>query len=292
MLNKDTKDWLNTFREEDDIFKKLDHKCVTISVTAGKGGVGKTSAALKWSLLLAEQGKKVLLIDCDFNLSNTTIKLGLPLNDNFVDLISGRKSFSSCLYKKGNLSLLSGCNGSIDLLEKGSMLESFITEVISHHKHKFDVVILDCPAGISSTTLILGAYCDHRFIIVTPDKSSITDSYSLIKIMKTKYGITENHLIVNKVESKQQYKKVVRTISETVENYLSCRTVILGGVKKYEGNIESFDQMLLAEKNSIFHKNFLKILDRFSEQDGGDLQERTILGATLAGPSRHEVLAE
>jgi len=72
--------------------KKTSLKAKTISVTAGKGGVGKTSVAVKMGKLLAESGYKVLLLDCDTNLSNTVVKLGLPISNYFYELISAQKN--------------------------------------------------------------------------------------------------------------------------------------------------------------------------------------------------------
>ena len=89
-----------------------------ISFLSGKGGVGKTSIAVKMSCLLSEWGYRVLLLDCDYNLSNGVLKLGLPINENFYSLITYEKSFQECLYKKGSLHILSGCNGNLKIFEK------------------------------------------------------------------------------------------------------------------------------------------------------------------------------
>jgi flagellar biosynthesis protein FlhG len=266
-MNK-TSEWLTAFRTDlPSDFKSISNKAKTISVTGGKGGVGKTSIALKTAKSLVEEGSKVLLIDCDYNLSNSAIKLGIPLNNNFSSLIMAEKSFSDCLYKDGNFHLLPACNGNLDLFEKKFEAQDFIIDIINSHATEYDYIILDTPAGLGRDILTLCAYCDYRFVVVTPDKSSITDSYSLIKLLNNKFGIKDNHLIVNMYKNKKQFLRVVKTISETVETFLNCRTHIVGGVSYIEEGTSSFDKIFLDETNNTYHKKFLKMLNSFTDRE-------------------------
>ena len=239
---------------------------VKISFTSGKGGVGKTSMAVKMSTLLAGGGKRVLLVDCDYNLSNGVLKLGLPINDYFYELVASGKPFKECLYKDGNLHILSGCSGHLDIFEGGIPYGKILMDILRVHEHEYDVVVLDCAAGLGKAMASLSAYCDHRFIIVTPDKSSITDSYSLIKILRKKYGVVNNHLLVNKVSSVEQYTRVVKTLSETVGRFLDGRLNILGSIRYDTENVERFDRRLLKDADSKLHRDISKITKRFVEE--------------------------
>jgi flagellar biosynthesis protein FlhG len=237
-----------------------------VSITGGKGGVGKTSVALKTAQELSNMGYKVLLIDCDSNLSNTAIKLGLPLDQKFWKLLSAELSFDECLIKKGDFHLLPACNGSVDLFETKLNFDEVMIDIISAHEDEYDFILLDCPAGLSKESLTLSAYCDYRWIVVTPDKSSITDSYSLVKILNTKYGVKENHLLVNMYSTDRQFQKVVITLSETIENFLNARTNILGGIKKFDVANDEFDTFFLSPSSSEWHKNFLKMIFGFTDK--------------------------
>jgi len=254
-------------------FKKTSQKAKTISVTAGKGGVGKTSVAIKMAKILANSGYKVLLLDCDSNLSNTVVKLGLPINNYFYELISAQRDFDDCLHIDGNLHLLSGCNGSLDLFKKNKIeIDRIIIDILVNHERDYDYIILDCPAGITKETLTLNAYSDYRFVVVTPDKSSVTDSYSLIKILNSEFGVNDNHLLINKVSSEPQYQRMIKTLSETVETFLKCRIHILGGIENEEIPVDQFDTLLLKKENSSLHKNFVKIVKKFTDEiEGVDL---------------------
>lgn len=250
--------------------KKTGQKAKTISVTAGKGGVGKTSVAVKMAKIMANNGYKVLLLDCDTNLSNTVVKLGLPINNYFYELISAQREFSDCLHKDGNLHLLSGCNGSIDLFNKNLEVDRIIIDILVNHERDYDYIILDCPAGITKETLTLNAYSDYRFVVVTPDKSSVTDSYSLIKILNKEFGVNDNHLLLNKISSEPQYQRMVKTLSETVETFLKCRLHILGGIQNVDAPVDQFDTLLLKQENSSLHKNFVKIVKKFTDEIEGE----------------------
>ena len=243
--------------------------CCKISITGGKGGVGKTSIALKTAQELAKSGYRTLLIDCDSNLSNTAIKLGLPLDNKFEKLLSAEASFEEVIIQQGNFHLLPACNGSIEVFENKINFSEIIIDIISSHEHEYDYILLDCPAGVSREALTLNAFCDHRWVVVTPDKSSITDSYSLIKLLNARFGVKENHLLVNMYQNEKQLSKVINTLSETIENFLGVHTVVLGGVAKVEVSAEGFDTFFLSESKTEWQKNFVKLLYRFTEKDGG-----------------------
>ncbi len=243
--------------------------CTKISITGGKGGVGKTSIALKTAQQLALAGFRTLLIDCDSNLSNTAIKLGLPLDNKFEKLLSAEAAFEEVLIQNGNFHLLPACNGSIELFESKLNFSEIIIDIISSHEYEYDYILLDCPAGVSREALTLNAFCDHRWIVVTPDKSSITDSYSLVKLLHARFGIKDNHLLVNMYQNDKQLLKVITTLSETIENFLGVRTHFLGGIQKVEVSAEGFDTFFLSEAKTEWQKNFVKLLYRFTEKDGG-----------------------
>lgn len=270
-----TSEWLLSFTSEDEVKKSSNDQfieeargCRKISITGGKGGVGKTSIALKTAQELARVGYRTLLIDCDSNLSNTAIKLGLPVDNKFEKLLSAEISFEEALIQRGNFHLLSACNGSLSLFENKLQLDEVIVDIIESHEHEYDYILLDCPAGLEKQSLKLNAYCDHRFVVVTPDRSSITDSYSLVKILALNFGVKKNHLIVNMYQQEKQYQRVAEILTDTVERFLGCQTVTLGGIRKIDVDFTNFDTFFLAEDNNEFQKNFVKLLYGFTEKLG------------------------
>jgi flagellar biosynthesis protein FlhG len=213
----DASSWLYSFKSETTALNLLKNKyplkrAKTVAISSGKGGVGKTSISVKLGQELATQGYKVLLLDCDFNLSNTSIKLNLPLSNNFYDLVTGKRTFEDCLIPMGGLDILPSLNGNLELFNDGFQMYEVIVDIIIAHEANYDYILLDCPAGVSRDTISLNAYCENRVVVVTPDKSSITDSYSLIKILAKNFGVKENHLVINMVNNLNQYNRVVQTM--------------------------------------------------------------------------------
>ena len=288
MSNKRATEWLlsnNRFLTERNVQNgqlKTTDECKTISITGGKGGVGKTSVSLKIAKLLSEN-YKVLLIDCDYNLSNTHVKLGLPIKNSLYNYIEEGRAFEECLYKEGNFNLLSGCNGDLEFFTKTLQLDKLVINILIEQERNYDYIILDCPAGISKETLTLNAYTDYRFVVVTPDKSSITDSYALMKILNKKFGVNENHLLINKVSSQKQYKRIIRIISDTVDSYLQCRLHILGNINKVDKDVDLFDKYLFGSEKNSLHNNFVKVVNRFTEETQAFCDEPHIHMRQFAG---------
>jgi len=272
MSEEVARNWLlsqNKFQDEVSMSKRKLDRSYTISIASGKGGVGKSSIAIKMSKILSDWDYKVLLVDCDYNLSNTSIKLGIPLNNNFAKLVFKEIGFDECLYKQGNFHLLPGCSGNMDIFTGKVQLEKFLIDLLLEHEDKYDFILLDCPAGLSREILTLNAYSDYRFIVLNPDKSSLTDSYSLMKILKNNFGIRENHILLNMMGSFSQYKRIVQVLSKTTKNFLDLRLHVLGWILKETKNSDNFDG-LLSDKDSGIHKNLSKILQKFTESNIGE----------------------
>ncbi len=256
-------DWLMSYRQDQHgLFQK---KAVKIAVTSGKGGVGKTSVSLLLARVIANLGKRVLLVDCDFNLSNTLVKLGLPLNDNFYSLLAGERPFEECIIKDKKFHLLAGCNGNVNLVEDSFKIDQFILSMIAEKEHVYDFIIFDSPAGVDKTNLILNAYCDYRFVVVVPDSSSITDSYSIMKLLYMKHNIKDNHLVINMTASYEQGERVVRKLAETSEHFFGGKVKMFGILNYIDQRGSEFDRLVKIADEKIF-SNFYKSTKKFVDE--------------------------
>lgn len=271
MSNKIAAKWLvenNRFSHSSDLVKIAPKfkKAATVSITGGKGGVGKTSIALKMGKSLTAMGHKVLLIDFDYNLANTSIKLGLGPNNNFEDLLLGKINFEQSIQRLGDFHILSGSNGNLEVFDYKKNMACFIIELIANQEDNYDYILIDCPAGIQNDSLMINTYSDYRFFIVTPDRSSITDSYALIKILQLRFGVRKNHLLVNKISNDREYKKIIKSIVDTTANFLDTSVKALGGIKQVTCSFDRFDQVFLSEEESSFNQNFNQIIKSFSDE--------------------------
>jgi flagellar biosynthesis protein FlhG len=243
-------------------------RAVTINFTGGKGGVGKTTLALKLALELTSMKFRVLYIDCDYNLSNSAIKLGLNINESFTDYIEGKIPFSRVVRNYRGMTLLPACNGSLDIHSSNQRFEDYIISILSSQEMNFDYIILDSSAGIQKDSASLSAYCDHRVVVVTPDRSSITDSYSVMKILNKVHGVKEFSLLINRVKSERQFQSVSKSLADTVDSFLKARLKILGYFPDFKFELDDFDRQIFQQENNSTKYFFNKIARRIVDETG------------------------
>lgn len=264
-------EWLasnNSYNAESN-FTNPFNRAKTICFLSGKGGVGKTTCSLKFAQEVAQQGHRVLLIDCDFNLSNTGVKLNIIHDKNLVDRNSDTEDIRDYIYKGWECDLLFAGNGSLRFFERTeSEYLEMVIDAVQKLERDYDAIVLDLPAGCSKTTLSLSSYCDQRVIVVTPDKSSLTDSYSVIKLLNKMYGIGQNEILINKIQHAKQANKVSDSLIGTSNRFLGVDIKLLGIIPYIQETYEKIDRTIFDRKNSPLQENMQKIIKNFSEELG------------------------
>lgn len=256
MKNKDL--WLDSFRSKN-------KSAQVFAVCSGKGGVGKTSIALRVAKMFAESSKKVLLIDCDFNLSNTSIKLGLTLRDNFLKVIKNPESLLAHVEKLHGFDILPGCNGDVEVLESRHMITKSVVNILGMYSHYYDIIILDAPAGASKDALNLITLADYRIFIITPEPSSITDGYSLFKLSTEHYGCSNNLLIVNRYQDEKQWLRVKNIMLETTKKFTNDSFHFLGAIPELKINHSDFDRYFVESADFSLQEPFSNIKKNLNE---------------------------
>lgn len=204
-----------------------------IAVASGKGGVGKTILSLSFGKGLAENGKRVLIIDADFGLSNVHLMLGLTPKKNLAHFFFGDATFDEITVKIGEgFAFISSGNGIYELakLPKEQILNLIrrLQELAEEH---YDYVIFDTPPGIHDDTLAVVSSSDFPVIITTPEPTAVADAYALIKIINRESDVEDFFLVVNKVESEKEGKKVYESIRLLTEKYTKAKLSHVGSIK-------------------------------------------------------------
>lgn len=187
-----------------------------ITVTSGKGGVGKTSFTLNLAFQLAKLGKKVLVVDADTGLANIDIQLNIHPTSDLGHVLAGEKQLAEALTPTPhNFSVLCGRSGHAGLANLPlPTLTNWLKDLRS--LTQFTHILLDAPAGVASTTLALGARSDTTLLLTTPDPSSLTDAYALIKLTHQAHGTTNIKLVTNQsttFEATQTNKRLGTAVS-------------------------------------------------------------------------------
>lgn len=191
-----------------------------ISITSGKGGVGKTNVSVNLACCLAKKGKRVILVDADLGLANVDVILGLTPHYNIYDLFKG-KNLSEILYDTPyGFQILPASSGISDMLslETGQKLE--LLEAFDDFDEKIDYLLVDTGAGIHDNVLYFNVAAQDRIVILTPEPTSLTDAYALIKVLKQRHGVTTFKVLINAATSEAMAKEVYSRIFAACDNFL------------------------------------------------------------------------
>jgi len=202
-----------------------------IAVSSGKGGVGKTSLVVNLALALGEYDYKVMILDGDLGLANVDVAFGSISPYNMRYLLSGEKSLEEILYTvdKG-IKILSGGSGVMDLanLER-SLLKKVLLD-LGRLESMFDILLIDTGAGLGRTVIDLICAADDVFIVLTPEPTSLTDAYGLIKTLKFQPGQPNINIVVNRVRSETEARSTFERLEQAAVKFLGLKLNFSGWI--------------------------------------------------------------
>ncbi len=230
-----------------------------MAIASGKGGVGKTLLSINIGKCLSDSGRKVLIIDADFGLSNIHLMLGINPEKNLSDFFYGRAEFKDILVKiNDNLCFISSGNGIYELARlPGHQILNLVRRLQELSEDNYDWVIFDTPPGIHEDTLMVTSSVDIPVILTTPEPTAVADAYALIKILNKESDVKSFYLLVNKVEGYREAEKVYESIQLLAEKFTSAKVNFAGSIK-YRKNIirriinqDPFDRALMDDVYNI-----------------------------------------
>jgi flagellar biosynthesis protein FlhG len=248
-----------------------------ITVTSGKGGVGKSNVVVNLSIALQKMGKKVLIFDADIGMGNDDVLMGFLPKYNVFDIIFNNKEINDVV--------MTGAYG-VKLLPGGSGMNR-IEELTNKQRERFlsklsaitdlDYIIMDTGAGINRSVLGFVACCEELIIITTPEPTSLTDAYSLLKAVNHFKIKTKAKVIVNKVMDKKEGEMTFKKFSNAVLNFLKMDLEYLGYVyedKKLVQAVRMQQPFLTAFPTCEASQNIEKI----AENIAGNMDKSTGMG--------------
>ena len=164
--------------------KQMTHQPRTLAVTGGKGGIGKTSISLNLALTLAREGHRVLLLDGDTDLANVSIMLGRYPQRTLANVMAGECNLEDALMEvQHGLHIIPGASGVQRCLEMDSEDSLPVLRAPARLERHYDYVVTDTAAGLQPAGLHMIAAADMACVVLTPDPTSLTDAFSLIKVL-------------------------------------------------------------------------------------------------------------
>ena len=215
--------------------QKVQKSARVITITSGKGGVGKSNTAVNLAIQLRKQGKKVVIFDADFGLANVEVMFGTIPKYNLSDLIYGGKTIKEIISKGPmDIGFVSGGSGIIGLNNLTQEQIAYLVKCIGELNEIADIIIIDTGAGISDQVLKFVLASPEVLLVSTPDPSSLTDSYSLLKALHKNPDFdskaTKIHIIANKASSREEGKIVYDKLASVVGQFLQGEVNYLGMV--------------------------------------------------------------
>jgi len=196
-------------------------KTKTISITSGKGGVGKSTVVANLAAMLAQRGKRVLILDGDLGMANVDIMFGVRTMYSIQDVFNGLKSLDEVIVQVAeNVFLIPGGSGVYGLSRLDVYQKQLLLEQVSELDQNFDYMLIDTAPGIDDNVLYLNAAAQEILVVVTPDPSSITDAYALIKVLYQRHRETRFGVVCNLVQGEQEAMAVFRRLSDVASRFL------------------------------------------------------------------------
>ncbi|WP_041641290.1 MinD/ParA family protein [Magnetococcus marinus] len=205
----------------------------TLAVTSGKGGVGKTLVSVNLAVRFAQRGLKVLIIDADLGLANIDVVLGVTPKYNMADVLSGNQSLDDVVVQgPEGIYILPAASGVAELSDLSEEQRASLMDHLDNWNADIDVVIVDTGAGISPNVRYFILSVEKILVVATPDPSSITDAYALMKVMYKNHRLNNFDLVVNQVTGLKEAKRVYKAISDVSSRFLNIGLQFAGYIPK------------------------------------------------------------
>ena len=203
----------------------------TIALTSGKGGVGKSNIAVNLAITLAKRGAKVCILDADTGLANINILLGVAPQYTLEHLLSGEKALSEILVKgPGGIHIIPGASGVASCVELEPEQQALLMTGLDALEPHYDYLIIDTGAGISPAVLHFVAAAQMPIVVITPEPTSLTDAFSLLKVLRRSNFKRPVQVLVNMAPSVNKAHDIFKRFQAAVDKYIGLRVRFLGTI--------------------------------------------------------------
>jgi len=200
-----------------------------VAVSSGKGGVGKTNVVINLAVACARQRREVLVLDADLALGNVDILLGLAPTHTIEDVLNGDRTLEDVMVKgPEGIRILPAATGIQELSNLTYEQQLLLQTGFLQLEQPPDLLFIDCAAGISANVLYFSIVAHDTLIVVTPEPSSLTDAYALIKVLSTRHQQRRFRLLVNMVRKPMEGKDVFRKLSLVTDRFLNVSLDYVG----------------------------------------------------------------
>jgi len=202
-----------------------------IAVASGKGGVGKTNVVANLAVSLSKAGKRVLLLDADLGLGNLDVLLGLVPRHTIEDVLVGTHTLAEIMLKgPAGINVLPASSGVPRLTSLTESQQLMIQEQLADLAAEMDVLLIDTGAGISPNVTFFASSADETMVIISPEPTSLTDAYALIKVLARQFRERRFKVLVNQAKSPREASEVFGKLDVAVDRFLHVSVELVGAI--------------------------------------------------------------
>jgi flagellar biosynthesis protein FlhG len=201
----------------------------TIAVTSGKGGVGKTTVSVNLAVQLARLGRRVVLLDADLGTANVDVMCNLQPSATLAHVVSGQRRLDEILVDApGGFRLVPGASGLASMANLSRTESDRLTKQMRELEADCDVLLIDTGAGVGPNVLSFCVAAERLLVVTTPEPTSITDAYAVIKSIHSQTVDPDIRLLINRVQNERQAKDVFHRISGVCHRFLAIYPAYAG----------------------------------------------------------------
>ena len=202
-----------------------------IAITSGKGGVGKTNVATNLAYHLSQMRKKTLILDADMGLANIDVILGIAPKYNLYHVLRGEKALADVIVDgPGGMKILPATSGIPEMAELSRGEKLALIDELDGLGSDLDFMLIDTAAGIAGNVIYFNVAAREIIVVVSPEPTSITDAYALIKILYNNHGEKRFMLLVNMAKNSNEAREVFLKVSNATSHFLNLSIEYLGYV--------------------------------------------------------------
>ena len=200
-----------------------------ITVTSGKGGVGKTNVVVNLAVGLAQAGKRVLVLDADLGLGNIDVLLGLVPRYTLEQVLCGSHHLSDIVLQgPSGIQVLPAGSGLPHLTSLTDTQQLLLQSELEHVAGTVDVLLIDTGAGVSPNVTYFASAAQETIVVISPEPTSLTDAYALIKVLSRQHRERRFNVLVNMVKNQREAAQTFRKLDVAAERFLNIHLVYLG----------------------------------------------------------------
>lgn len=248
-----------------------------IAITSGKGGVGKSNFTINLGLALTKLGYKVTILDADLGLANIDVIVGLIPKYTLAHVIRREKTIEEIIMEGPNgIKLISGGSGLKELVDLTNEQLLYLINNLKHVEQFSDFILIDTGAGINHSVLSFVNAASEIILVSTPEPTSITDAYAMIKNILSKDKHKTINVLINRVESHQEGLEIFNKLNTASQRFLKVQLTSLGYLYDdilVSRSVKSQNPFILKYPNSLISQGVDVIASRLLHENSSEVRE-------------------